>query len=99
LRCARSCCPVASTDTFFGDPEISKIDAGGFTKDALSQAFRDAARKAGLVITFHDLRHVATTRLAPLHDNVLDLAATTGHKTLVEHVGTVIECHRLFADQ
>jgi len=25
---------------------------------------------------------VATTRLASLHDNVLELSATTGHKTL-----------------
>ncbi len=33
-------------------------------------------------ITFHDLRHIATTRLAPLHRDVLELAATTGHKTL-----------------
>lgn len=65
----------------FGDPDATKDD-GGFTKDMLSQAFRDAARKADVTLTFHDLRHVATTRLAPLHRDVLELAATTGHKTL-----------------
>lgn len=62
----------------FGPPDTSD----GITKDMLSQAFRDAAAKAEISITFHDLRHVATTRLAPLHRDVLELAATTGHKTL-----------------
>lgn len=33
-------------------------------------------------ITFHDLRHWATTRLAPMHHDALDLAKTTGHKSL-----------------
>jgi len=64
----------------FGYPEEGA--AGGITKDMLSQAFRDAATKAKVNITFHDLRHVATTRLAPLHRDVLELAMTTGHKTL-----------------
>jgi integrase len=62
----------------FGPPDT----ADGITKDMLSQAFRDATAKAEISITFHDLRHVATTRLAPLHKDVLELAATTGHKTL-----------------
>lgn len=33
-------------------------------------------------ITFHDLRHVALTRLAPYHRDALDLAKTSGHKTI-----------------
>jgi len=33
-------------------------------------------------ITFHDLRHVATTRLASKLTNVLELSAVTGHKSL-----------------
>lgn len=33
-------------------------------------------------ITFHDLRHWGCTRLAGLHVDALDLAKTTGHKTL-----------------
>lgn len=32
--------------------------------------------------TFHDLRHVATTRLAEKLSNVIELAAVTGHKDL-----------------
>jgi len=61
-----------------------RIDGQVFdiTPDMLSQAFRDAAKKAEVAITFHDLRHIATTRLAPLHRDPLELAATTGHKTL-----------------
>ncbi len=66
----------------FGDPTIEGKDPGRFTKDMLSQAYRDAAQSVGVELTFHDLRHVATTRLADLHENVLELAATTGHKTL-----------------
>lgn len=31
---------------------------------------------------FHDLRHVATTRLAKLVPNVIELAAITGHRDL-----------------
>jgi integrase len=66
----------------FGDPNPPTARAGGFTKDMVSQAYRDAARKAGLKLSNHDLRHIAITRLADLHDNVLELSATTGHKTL-----------------
>jgi integrase len=73
--------PKRADGWVFGDPWKKKKDCG-FTKDMLSQAYRDAARKAGIGLTFHDLRHVATTRLAPLHRDVLELAATTGHKTL-----------------
>jgi integrase len=65
----------------FGDPEKPKKE-GGFSKDMLSQAFADASERAEIEITFHDLRHVATTRLALLHRDALDLAKTTGHKTL-----------------
>lgn len=32
--------------------------------------------------TFHDFRHWGCTRLAGYHDSVLELASTTGHKTL-----------------
>jgi integrase len=33
-------------------------------------------------ITFHDLRHWGCTRLAPFHNDALDLAKTTGHKSI-----------------
>lgn len=47
-------------------------------------------KKAGVVpapgfledLTFHDLRHEATSRLAEKLDNILELAAVTGHKDL-----------------
>lgn len=65
----------------FGNPNL-KAREGGFTKDMVSQAFRDAARAAGVKLSNHDLRHIAITRLAELHENVLELSATTGHKTL-----------------
>jgi len=82
VQAMRKALPRRLDGYIFGDPDSKNIRAGGFTKDALSQAFRDAARKAEISVTFHDLRHVATTRLASLHDNVLELSATTGHKTL-----------------
>jgi integrase len=50
---------------------------------ALHQSFSKACRRAGLVdFHFHDLRHVATTRLAKRLPNVIELAAVTGHKSL-----------------
>lgn len=50
------------------------------SQQSVSRAFGQAAGIAGLPdLTFHDLRHVATTRLAELHDNIIDLSLTTGH--------------------
>ena len=53
------------------------------TWTALHQAFKKACRRAGIEdFHFHDLRHVAITRLATKLPNVIELAAVTGHKTL-----------------
>lgn len=50
---------------------------------ALHQAFTKACRRAGLDdFHFHDLRHVATTRLASKLPNVVELSAVTGHRSL-----------------
>ena len=50
---------------------------------ALHQAFKKACRRASIEdFHFHDLRHVAVTRLASKLPNVIELAAVTGHKTL-----------------
>jgi integrase len=51
---------------------------------ALSQAFRRVAERAKLEnLHWHDLRHEATSRLAErLGNDVMALAAVTGHKTL-----------------
>ena len=70
----------------FGDPDFSSAE-GGFTEWQVQQAYRDAAKWAeanyGVKrLTFHDLRHVALTTLADYHDNVIELARTSGHKTL-----------------
>jgi integrase len=82
VREMRRALPARIDGYVFGDPNIDTCEAGGFTKDALSVQFRKAASRANVPVTFHDLRHVATTRLVPLHDNVLELSATTGHKSL-----------------
>lgn len=81
IREMRAALPRRLDGWVFGDPDLPVAD-GGFTGDALSQAFRDAAKKAEVSVTYHDLRHIAVTRLAPIHRDPLELAATTGHKTL-----------------
>jgi len=49
---------------------------------ATRKAFISACKKAGIVgLTFHDLRHEATCRLAPIYQ-AQDLAKITGHKDL-----------------
>ncbi|WP_395459700.1 tyrosine-type recombinase/integrase [Azospirillum melinis] len=57
------------------------------TEQQVSQSWRDAwdsaERKYGHPhITFHDLRHVATTRLSKRLTNVLELSAVTGHRSI-----------------
>ncbi len=50
------------------------------TKDQVTSAFASAAARAGLPdLTFHDLRHVGTTRLAEVIENPLELMKFTGH--------------------
>lgn len=69
----------------FGDPE-QPAECGGFTEHMVQNAFRAAEKSVRSRLdqhyTFHDLRHVALTRLADYHDNVIDLSETSGHKTL-----------------
>lgn len=53
------------------------------TENALKLSFRRAAVRAGITnLHFHDLRHEATSRLAELLPNLIELAAVTGHKDL-----------------
>lgn len=50
---------------------------------AMEAAFQRARTRAGLVdFHFHDLRHMAATRLAEKLSNILELSAVTGHKEL-----------------
>ena len=52
-----------------------------FTLDA---AFKRGVRRAGLVgVRFHDLRRTAITRMAEKLPNVIELAAVSGHKSLM----------------
>lgn len=53
------------------------------TADAVKKAFERAVVRAGIEnLHFHDLRHEATSRIAERLDNVLELSAVTGHKSL-----------------
>jgi integrase len=60
------------------DGRIFPID-----QNVLKMRYRRAVARAGIVdITFHDLRHIATSRLAKIFPNPLDLKRVTGHKDL-----------------
>lgn len=51
--------------------------------DSISQAFERICKAAGIEgLTFHDLRHEATSRLFEKGLNPMEVAAITGHKTL-----------------
>lgn len=72
----------------FGDPD-QPMSSGGITLHAVTREFADAVTWAieqpgGLSqkYTFHDLRHVAITELKQDHVDAMDLAKTTGHKTV-----------------
>jgi integrase len=62
-------------------------DIGGqvfpISADAVKKSFTRACTRAGIKdLHFHDLRHEATSRIAEKLENVLELSAVTGHKTL-----------------
>lgn len=53
------------------------------THEVVSQAFSRARKKAGIKdVRFHDLRHMAITKLAEKLPNLIELSAVTGHKSL-----------------
>ena len=55
----------------------------GMRPDSISQAFERVCKAAGVEgLTFHDLRHEATSRLFEKGLNPMQVAAITGHKTL-----------------
>jgi len=63
------------------DPERLIFDIG--SEDAFSVRYGRMVKKAGLAdLTFHDLRHEATSRLARLFPNPMDLCRVTGHRDL-----------------
>lgn len=49
----------------------------------MKKAFTRACDRAGIDdLHFHDLRHEATSRISEKLDNILELSAVTGHKTV-----------------
>ncbi|OCB03811.1 integrase [Acidithiobacillus ferrivorans] len=55
----------------------------GTTYDGIHQSYVRACKRAAITgLTFHDLRHEATTRLFEKGLNPMQVAAITGHKTL-----------------
>lgn len=51
--------------------------------EVVSQAFNRARKQAGVKdIRFHDLRHMAITKLAEKLPNLIELSAVSGHKSL-----------------
>jgi integrase len=80
---------VAVLDAWRGlvEPQDKKLPVFPVTQYALCNAFRAAMKHAnkhhGMPhMTFHDLRHVATTNLAKKLTNILELSAVTGHKSV-----------------
>jgi len=66
-------------------PKADKLTSRVFPVDqaAFKVRFRRATERSGLVdLTYHDLRHEATSRLAKIFPNPLDLMRVTGHKDL-----------------
>jgi len=52
-------------------------------QNVLKMRYRRAVARAGIEgLTFHDLRHIGTSRLAKIYSNPLDLKRVTGHKDL-----------------
>lgn len=69
---------VPSAGLVFTDAEGQEL-----SQDTVTKAFSKVAEAAGRPdLTFHDQRHVATTRLKLVHDDALHLSKTTGHKDL-----------------
>ena len=55
----------------------------GMRPDSISQAFERVCKAAGIEgLTFHDLRHQATSRLFEKGSNPMQVAAITGHQIL-----------------
>jgi integrase len=65
---------------------IPRADSGRvfpIDQNVLKMRYRRAVARAGIVgLTFHDLRHIGTSRLAKMYTSPLDLKRVTGHKDL-----------------
>jgi integrase len=55
----------------------------GATYEGVKQSYNRACKRANITgLTFHDLRHEATSRLFKKGFNPMEVSAITGHKTL-----------------
>lgn len=65
-------------------PRTSKISIVDRNADVITTDFKNACRACGIEdFRFHDLRHEATTRLFEKGFKEMEVAAITGHKTLI----------------
>jgi integrase len=77
--------PLSTTALAVLDALPRRIDGQvwGMRADSISQAFERVCEAAGIEgLTFHDLRHEATSRLFEKGLHPMQVAAITGHKTL-----------------
>ena len=77
--------PLSTTAVAILDALPRRIDGHVWSMrpDSISQAFERVCKAAGITgLTFHDLRHEATSRLFEKGLNPMEVAAITGHKTL-----------------
>lgn len=77
--------PLSSRAAAILDSLPRQIDGRVFpiAKDGVTQAFERACKRAGIVgLTFHDLRHEATSRFFERGFDVMKVSAITGHHTL-----------------
>lgn len=64
-------------------PSQVEGEVWGMRSDSISQAFKRVCKAAGIEgLTFHDLRHEATSRFFEQGFNPMEVASITGHKTL-----------------
>ncbi|CAE6938599.1 Tyrosine recombinase XerC [Paraburkholderia nemoris] len=74
---------VATLRVWRERPHSAEDNVFPTSADALKKAFVRACFRAKIDdLHFHDLRHEATSRIAEKLDNILELSAVTGHKTV-----------------
>ena len=77
--------PLSTTALAALDGLPRRIDGRvwGMRPDSISQAFERVCKTAGIEgLTFHDLRHEATSRLFEKGLGLMEVASITGHKTM-----------------
>ncbi|MFC6307486.1 site-specific integrase [Paraburkholderia dipogonis] len=74
---------IRAVDLLAGLPHSAEGPVFQITSMAVAAAFKKACHRAKIEnFRFHDLRHMATTRLAEKLPNVVELASVTGHQTV-----------------